>query len=171
MNQFSFRVFRSVALTAFLALAAACRDSATPNHDHSGAAHHGHEHSHGHSHDAQHGGQVIVLGKEAFHLELVPDQAAGRLTLYVLDGHMESFVRIAMPTIALNLSADGSSRTLELAAVAQSATGETVGDTSQFSATADWLRSATQLSGQITAIEIRGQTFADITFELMGAPR
>jgi hypothetical protein len=170
MNRFRFNLFPSVVLATFLALGTACRDSAHSHHDRPGDDHHGHGHGHGHSHDALHGGQVIVLGEEAFHLELVRDRAAGRLTLYALDGHMENFVRLSSPTIPISLTADGAQHTLELAAVAQSATGETVGDTSQFSAPADWLRNARNISGRIAAIEIRGQTFTDIAFDLAGDP-
>jgi hypothetical protein len=165
-NAFRFIPVQSLALGALLALVPACRDSVPSHSGHSGATHHGHGHAH--SHDPLHGGKVVVLGEEAFHLELVHDPAAGRLTLYVLDSHMENFVRIKAPAIALKLVADGVSHELKLAAVAQSATGETVGDTSQFSATANWLRNAGIISGRLAAIEIRGQTFTDITFELSG---
>ena len=56
----------------------------------------GHDHGGGHKHEhrAPHGGTAIVLGKEAFHLELVRTAEAGRLTCYGLDGHMESFIGI-----------------------------------------------------------------------------
>lgn len=168
MNRFRFNLFPSFVLATFLALGTACQDSATSNHEHSGASHHGHDHGHGHSHDALHGGTVIVLGEEAYHLEVVHDHTTGRLTLYVLDGHMENFVRIKMPTVALSLTAGGTNHNLALAAVAQSATGEAVGDTSQFSTTAEWLRSAGKISGQIETIEIRGSLFTNIVFNLAG---
>lgn len=168
MNRFSPRLHLSVLLGALLATLTACQDSATSNREHSDNDHHGHDHGHGHSHDALHGGKVIVLGEEAFHLEVVHDPASGRLTLYVLDSHMENFVRLSSPTISTSLTVDGAQHTLELAAVAQSATGETVGDTSQFSAQADWLRNAGKISGQIETIEIRGGLFTNIVFNLAG---
>ena len=59
--------------------------------------HAGHDHgpAHKHEHRAPHGGTAVVLGNEAFHLEFVRDAATGTLTCYVLDAHMENFVRIA----------------------------------------------------------------------------
>lgn len=164
MNRFSPSLRLSVLLGALPATVTACQDSATSHRARSGNNHHGH----GHRHDAPHGGKVIVLGEEAFHLELVHDPASGRLTLYVPDGHMENFGRLNAPTIPISLTVAGAQHPLELAAVAQPATGETVGDTSRFSTQADWLRSAGNLGGRIAAIELRGQTVTGIAFELKG---
>ena len=60
-----------------------------------------------HEHVAPHGGTAVELGKEEFHLELVLDTTAGRLTGYVLDGELESFVRIPAPSLRLNVRLNG----------------------------------------------------------------
>jgi len=145
-----------------LGLSMGCQDATSPSP--SG----GIPSKHGHVHVPPHGGTAVVLGDEDYHLEFVHVPRSATLRCYVLDGHMENFVRIKAPAVALKLTVDGASHDLELAAIAQSATGETVGDTSQFSATADWLRNAGNTSGRIAAIEIRGQTFTDIDFDLAG---
>ena len=54
-----------------------------------------------HIHVAPHGGTLVPLGEHAYNLELVRDADTGRLSLYVLDGHAENFIRITAPTIEL----------------------------------------------------------------------
>jgi hypothetical protein len=128
-----------------------------------------HDHSHsggGHVHKAPHGGQLIELGEHAYNLELVRDTATGTLTAYLLDGHAENFVRIAAPAIDLTAFSGGQKRTLSLKAIANSVTGETVGNTSQFAAQADWLTTGGELNGEIGAIEIRGTKFKPAAFQL-----
>jgi hypothetical protein len=120
----------------------------------------------GHVHSAPHGGTLVELGQHVYNVELVRDRDAGKLSLYVLDGHAENFIRIPAPAIELVAITGGERRTLTLRAVANAATGETVGDTSQFEAQADWLRSASQFPGTISSIEIRGSQFANVSFYL-----
>jgi hypothetical protein len=114
-------------LIVALALGVGCGDGAHSARNPAAPA--AHDHGHGHSHVAPHGGTVVVLGDEAYHLELVHDHAAGRLTLYVLDGHMEHFIRLPVPSLQVTCTLDGNERPLTLAAVAQAATGESVGNT------------------------------------------
>ena len=120
----------------------------------------------GHAHTAPHGGTLIEIGEHAYNLELVRDPAAGKLTAYVLDGHAENFVRIPAPSIELVAFTGGERRPLTLRAVANPATGETVGDTSQFEAEADWLKNTAEFPGEIPAIEIRGTKFQKVALYL-----
>ena len=120
----------------------------------------------GHVHVAPHGGTLVEIGDHAYNLELLRDPAAGKLTAWVLDGHAENFVRIAAPAIELVALTGGQRRPLSLKAVANAGTGETVGNTSQFEAQADWLKSAGELPGTIEAIEIKGTTFRNIAIHL-----
>jgi hypothetical protein len=53
-----------------------------------------------------------------------------------------------------------------LQAVANPATGETVGNTSQFEATAPWLKDAGAITGELIRLEIRGATFSGLPFSL-----
>lgn len=120
----------------------------------------------GHAHTAPHGGTLVELGQHAYNLELVRDTAAGKLTLYVLDGHAEHFIRIESPSLALIFTIGGEPRGLLLRAVANQATGETVGSTSQFEAEADWLKTPGTLNGVVKTVAIRGTTFSDVAFRL-----
>lgn len=120
----------------------------------------------GHAHKAPHGGTLLELGEHAYNLELVRDPAAGKLTVYVLDGHAENFIRIATPGVDVTAFAAGGRQTLTLRPVANPVTGETVGNTSQFEAQADWLKSSASLNGEIAALEIRGSKFGPAAFQL-----
>jgi hypothetical protein len=106
----------------------------------------------------------VVLGDEAYHIELVLDAPSGTLQAYVLDGEMENFIRSAEPSIEIEATVDGTARTLVLAAVPNSATGETVGDTSLYQVQADWLRTAREFDGVLRRITLRGTTFTGVKF-------
>ena len=117
-----------------------------------------------HEHKAPHGGTAVVLGHEAYHLELVRDAASGTLTAYVLDGEMENFIRVKTPSFEVVATVGGEKRPLTFKATANTATGETIGDTAQFEAQADWLKSTGTFDATLTALEIRGTTFATVAF-------
>jgi hypothetical protein len=112
-----------------------------------------------------HGGTAVALGDD-YNVELVLDSATGTIQAYVLDGEMEDFVRSAVPSIEFATTARGTTRTLVLAAVANPATGETVGDTSLFEASADWLKAAGEFDGVLKSITIRGTTFTGVRFKV-----
>jgi hypothetical protein len=143
-------------LAAVLALICAPGCSRTPA-DSSGQPHK-------HVHHPMHGGTPVVLGDEAYHIELVRDASAGTLQAYVFDGELENFIRSAVPSIEIVASVGGEQRTLVLAAVANPATGETVGDTSMFEAQADWLKTTPDFDGILKSVTIRGTTFAGVKF-------
>jgi hypothetical protein len=119
---------------------------------------------HKHVHHPPHGGTPVVLGDEAYHMELVLDAPNGVLQAYIFDGELENFIRSAVPSIEIDATVGGSPRTLVLAAVANPATGETVGDTSLFQAQADWLKSTADFDGVVKSVTIRGTTFTDVKF-------
>ena len=132
---------------------------------HVGKPGHGHGHGHGHEHKAPHGGTAIILGNETYHLELVRDAAAGTLTAYVLDGHMDAFIRTKVPTFTIVASVRGEKRPLVFKAVGNPATGETAGDTSQFEAQADWLKTTATFDAVLTSLDIRGTKFDNVAFQ------
>jgi hypothetical protein len=113
----------------------------------------------GHVHTAPHGGTLIEVGDHAYNLELLRDSASGKLTVWVLDGHAENFVRIKAATIEAAAAVGGEKKTLSLKAVANAATGETVGDTSQFEVQADWLKGAAPIEVTVPSVEIKGRRF------------
>ncbi len=117
-----------------------------------------------HEHHAPHGGTPVVLGDEVYHLELVLDPVEGKLQAFVLDGEMENFVRSATPAFEVIATVAGEKRILMFTAVADPATGEKVGDTSLFEATADWLKTIKEFDAVLTSIEIRGGAFSGVVF-------
>lgn len=152
----STRLVLALAGVAFLATACSKSD----HHDHDKKSAHAE-----HVHTAPHGGTLVEIGEHAYNLEIVRDYAAGKLTAYVLDAHAENFVRISAPTLALVAMPGGKLTPLTLKAVANPATNEKVGDTSQFEAQADWLKTAGDFSGIFT-IEIKGTKFEQVSYHL-----
>ena len=145
------RLLRLPLALLFLALLAACgRKEPAPTH------------AGGHSHVAPHGGTLIELGAHAYNLELLRDRAAGKLTAWVLDGHAENFVRLPIPALEAVATVGVTPRPLSLKAVANAATGETVGNTSQFEVQADWLKGPEAFTVVVPSLEIRGSSFKEI---------
>ena len=159
------KLLLTTCLISTLALLSGC-DRHDHGHDHAHGEHgHDHEHGdHGHHHEPPHGGAPVVLGDEAFHLEFVRDEEAGTLSAYVMDGHMENFVRLTNETIAIEVKLGEKSEALVMAAIENTATGETVGDTAHFRARAEWLLTTANFDAVIPAVEIRSQTFTNVAF-------
>lgn len=147
--------------TAFLAsLIVGCGGSKqSADHDHDG------EHAH-HVHKSKMGGQLVEVGEHAFNLELLSDRTTGRLTMWLLNAHAESFVRTTNESFTLFFSVDGRETPLRLAASSNPATGERVGETAQFDGQADFLKTTNALSGRLPELVIRGSAFTNITFQL-----
>lgn len=149
--------------TLFLALAACSKPgskSAAADDPHAGRDHAAHKHEH----IPPHGGTPVVLGEETYHLELVRDAATGKLSLYVMDGELENFVRINAPSIEIVATIAGKPTPLLLQPVPNSLTGEKPGDTSLFEVTADWLKTTANFDAILTNIEIRGTPFTAVAF-------
>ena len=154
---------------ATLLAAATLLFTACGGHDHAHSAKGSDGHSHGHAHTAPHGGLLVELGDHQFNLELLLDRATGTLTAYMLDAHAEDFVRVEWPELTLAFTSP-TGRFLAIAAVADPLTQETVGNTSQFSAHADWLIDTADYSGTIPALSIKGTPVPAATFILSTAP-
>jgi len=118
----------------------------------------------GHHHEPPHGGTAIDLGNEAAHLEFVLDAAAGKLTCYVLKPHMSGSQRITQEMLELAATVAGKPETLTLKAVANAATGEQAGDSSQFEAQADWLKTAKSFDVELKKISVRGKDYSALKF-------
>ncbi len=104
-----------------------CADAKTPEQPAGKTQNEEHDHDHEHAHgDPPHGGTLIELGEEEYHGELVHDQEAGTVTVYILDGHVENAVPIAAEEITI--SAQSQSYTLK----AQPQEGEAQGQSSRF---------------------------------------
>ncbi len=126
-----------------------------------------------HRHLPPHGGTLVELGPELAHVELVLDPRAGKLTAYVLDGEAENAVRIQARQLELllrdvkrgpDLPAQPGESKLELEAIGNVLTGETLGDTSQFEAKTQTLAGTREFRGVLTRLEVRGATFERVDF-------
>ena len=117
-----------------------------------------------HEHKSPHGGTPVVLGDEAYHLELVLDATDGKLRAFVLDGEMENFIRLSVSSVEIDALINGVSQTLVLLPVANAATGEAAGDTALFEAQAGWLKTSNGFDGTLKKITVRGTTFTDVKF-------
>ncbi len=145
------------ALAAVMAvLVAGC--GGEPKNDHAAGP------GHGHSHQPKYGGTLVELGEHQGNLEFVRDASAGRLTAYVLDAHAENFVRVPLASFTLVATNAGKAETLVFQPVANTATGEKPGDTSQFEASAGWLKTAPVFDAVLPQITVRGTTFKDVRF-------
>jgi hypothetical protein len=123
----------------------------------------GHGHA-SHHHEPPHGGTVIEFGDEEAFFEFVHDAGAGRLQCYVLAPHMDGFIRLAATSFELTATVDGRAEVLVFKAVANAATGETVGDTAQFEAQADWLKTAKRFDAVLKDVSIRGRNHQAVPF-------
>ena len=121
--------------------------------------------SHGglHVHEPLLGGQLMALGEHGsgYNLELLIDEN-NHFSVYILDAHAENFVRIEQESLQMNLS-DENTTSLILHAVADSATGETVGNTSHFK-TKGTVEKFLPLNGIIEMIEIGSKQYSEIEF-------
>ena len=117
-----------------------------------------------HEHRPPHGGTAIVLGDEIYHLELVLDATAGKLSAYVFDGEMENFIRVAAPSFEIVATVGGEKKSLVFTAIANPATGEKIGDTALFEAQAAWLKSTPTFDATLSSLTIRGTPFTAVAF-------
>ncbi len=155
--------FFRLSLVSVAMLLAACGQKET-DHGHAAAAG-------GHAHVAPHGGTLVEVGAHAYNLEFLCDPGSGKLTVWVLDGHAENFVRIKSPTLALTAMIGAEKRPLVLKAVGNAATGETLGDTSQFEVEVDWLKETPAFAGEVALLDIRGTKFERIAFKIAKSAR
>jgi hypothetical protein len=152
---------RRVAVTLALA-GAACRGASPPAAKTATVEH---------EHHAPHHGQLVELGDEFAHVELVLDRKAGTLTAYVLDGEAEQSVRIAQPSLTLRCTAplSLSAKPVVLVASDNVLTGEKPGDASEFSVVDPALRDLLQLEGRIESVSVKGRTFSDVLFRAVAS--
>lgn len=117
-----------------------------------------------HDHHPPHGGTPVVLGHEAYHLELVRDSIGGTFQAYLFDGEMEFFVRASVPSFEISAIVNGQPQTLIFLPVANPATGETTGDTALYTAQAEWLKTTPAFDATLKSLTIRGTTFSNVKF-------
>ena len=157
------RRHRSVVILLVVLCQAGCGDgdpAATGTRDGEHAA--GGAGAHGHHHVAPHGGALVALGDHFAHLELVFDAGEDRLTLYVLDGAARDGVRVTLPELRLRIRTEREELPLVLEPVERALTGETRGDSSEFSAVVPALRGAAHFEATVAAIRLKGQDYTEV---------
>ena len=78
-----------------------------------------HSHDHDHSSAGPHKGSLIELGNEEYHAELLHDDAAHKVTIYLLDSKAAGKATSPEAKLALNFVVDGKPQQFTLAGVAQ----------------------------------------------------
>lgn len=111
-------------------------------HDHGAEDHKGHDHEHGET--GPNGGHLIELGRNhKYHAELVENDAAGTVSIYILDTHMKELA-IGEASIILSLTSDGETISYEMGAMGE---GETH---SQFESADKALFQTLEKHGEVT---------------------
>ena len=114
----------------------------------------------GHEHGAHgpHDGELIELGRGEYHAEIVHDEAAGKVTVYLLDGSAKQPVGAAEEELTLNVVADGKTTQFKLAA----APGADAAKNSQFESSEPELGQALDakdLKGRLT-VTVDGKPYS-----------
>jgi hypothetical protein len=92
------------------------------------------ENAHGHVHPDKgpHGGELIELGEDEYHAELVHDDATKEVSIYILDAAAKAAVPIEATEIVINLKHEGQPEQHKLTAVPQA--DDPQGKSSRFTA-------------------------------------
>ncbi len=122
----SYRFLALATLTGVL-MVAGCGPASPPKAGPGGTAS---KVEHDHSSEGPHGGHLIELGDEQYHVELVLDDKAGEVTFYVLDSAAKKAVPIDAAELVVNLKHGGEAEQFKIAAKPES--GETAGTSSRF---------------------------------------
>jgi hypothetical protein len=85
---------------------------------------------HAHPTEGPHHGSLIELGNEEYHAELLHDEKAGKVTIYVLDGEAKKTVPIPAKELTINLKHGGKGEQFKLAAAPDM--GDPEGKSSRF---------------------------------------
>jgi hypothetical protein len=85
---------------------------------------------HSHPTEGPHGGILVEIGKEEYHVEVCHDDKTHAVTAYVLDSSAKKAVPIADKQITINLMADGKPAQFNLPA--KPLEGEPAGQSSRF---------------------------------------
>ena len=127
---------------------------------------HDHDHSHAgpHHHEPPHGGAGVTLGDEAAHIEFLADAETGTMIAWFFTPHMERYLRVQVESFEVLAKLPEGEARLTFHAVANAGTGETVGDTSQFVAGADWLVGVEAFDAVLPEVSVRGRVYRSVAF-------
>lgn len=117
-------------VSVLLGTSGGCGSKPTTGGGAAGGAHAEAGHAEGHDTHGPHQGQLIELGAEEYHAELVHDDKAGTVTIYFLDGSAKQNVPIDATEITINLKHAGKGEQFKLAAKPDA--GDPPGKSSRF---------------------------------------
>jgi hypothetical protein len=121
---------------------------------------HDHEAGHAHPDEGPHHGQLIELGNEEYHAEMIHDDATHKITFYLLDGSAKKSVAVEEKELLLNVVADGKPQQFKLPSVPQA--DDAAGKSSRFEITNETLCEAlddSKTTGRLN-VTIAGKPFA-----------
>ncbi|QDT57035.1 hypothetical protein Pan44_51000 [Caulifigura coniformis] len=90
---------------------------------------HGHDHGHAHASEGPHHGDLVELGNEEYHAEIVHGDG-GSITIYILDGSAKNAVPIESTEVILNVTHEGKPEQFRLPASPEASDG--AGKSSKF---------------------------------------
>lgn len=163
MKRFTLVPTWSLAVCLGFTVAAGCSQAERGSGASEQASHsdeHGHGETEGHDHPSEgpHHGELIELGAEEYHAELIHDSTGA--TVYVLDGQAKASVPIEAAEIMINIVHDGAAEQFQLAAVPDE--GDPAGKSSRFELKDAEL--ASDLSSPTTSVKlgvtINGQAYS-----------
>lgn len=118
-----------------------------------------------HSHEAPHGGTMIQLGDHFANVEFLVNDKKGELHVWFHDAHAQNSYRLAAQAIPIGIALeDGTHFDLMLKPVANVLTGETPGNTSQFSGKDSNLVGCKAFRGLLTPVSIQGRSLPALDF-------
>ena len=129
-------------------------ESSADGHVHAEGETHVEGDEHEHATTGPHGGSLIELGAEEYHAELVHDEAAGTITIYVLDGTAKKAVAIEAAELLVNVKHDGKGEQFKLTASPD--TSDPAGKSSRFTS------SDAELSGDLDDEHATAELVAEV---------
>ena len=132
--------------------------------DHPNDHDHKHTHSEPHHHEPPHGGAGVTLGDEDAHIEFLAVPQDGILYAWFFKPHMASYLRVEFESFNIVVKQPDGEVKLKFEAVANPGTGETVGNTSQFVAKAEWLGEEKSFDAALPEITVLGKVYRNVAF-------
>ncbi len=116
-------------------------------------------------HQAPGGWCGVAVGDHFAHIAVQADAATGRLEVQIFDGHFENAVRIKDASITIRVMLPpGEYVDVVCAAVTDTLSGETAGDSSTFRGEADILKTMQKFDAVFLGATIKGQAMGEVPF-------
>tara|TARA_B100001250_G_scaffold17463_1_gene15155 strand:+ start:706 stop:1182 length:477 start_codon:yes stop_codon:yes gene_type:complete len=125
---------------------------------------HEHTHSEPHHHEPPHGGAGVTLGEEDAHIEFLAGSKDGIVYAWFFKPHMSSYLRVEFGSFNIVVKRPDGEVNLKFEAVANPGTGETIGDTSQFVAKAEWIAEENSFDAVLPEITVLGKVYRNVAF-------